>query len=372
MNGDWLAKLGQMFGGGQQPMPMENPYQAQSALANAQMQKQRAMQMQDPQYQGGGAVGVLAGLAQILRGRQLDKRADETITQSLSRMAEFDRDALARRQREEAEARDRQYQDAIKRRTEEAKMLGLTGQAANTYAITGNIPENKGPRIERVGTNLVSIGPDGQPQVIYSAPKEPQAPREVSLDERLLMSLPPAERDAAIRARFKIEPKEKTLTAADIKLIQAEDMRRVSLDNASDVLAKMQQMTDEGVGGPIAALGLNPFTNRLTPQGQAIESYDAAAAELANEITRLTRIPGIGAQSDAELRAALAAIPTSDKSEKTRKEVLAQIAKKIERLKASPTFFELSGGQFQAPNRAQAGDQAGGGQFDGFTITRVD
>ena len=104
---NFLDGLGKMFGG-QQPMQMENPYQAQAALQNAQMQKQRAMQMQDPQYQGGGAVGILAGLAQILRGRNIDKKADETITQALGRMTEFDtkaRQSEAERQAAEDEKR---------------------------------------------------------------------------------------------------------------------------------------------------------------------------------------------------------------------------------------------------------------------------
>lgn len=102
---DWLNQIGQMFGGGQQqPQQIDNPYQNQMALQNAQMQKQRAMQMQDAQYQGGGAVGILAGLAQILKGKQLDRKADESITQALGRQFEFDNQrAMKEAERQAAE-----------------------------------------------------------------------------------------------------------------------------------------------------------------------------------------------------------------------------------------------------------------------------
>lgn len=121
---NWLDQVGQMFGGGQQqPQQIDNPYQNQMALQNAQMQKQRAMQMQDAQYQGGGAVGILAGLAQILKGKSLDRKADESITQALGRQFEFDNQrAMKEAERQAAEDEKRWQRELAKiRETEKIK-----------------------------------------------------------------------------------------------------------------------------------------------------------------------------------------------------------------------------------------------------------
>ncbi len=339
---DWMKRLFQGIGGQQQPPDMSNPYGVDMAIQQAMQQQQRAQQMQMPQV-GAGRGSFLAGLAQMLGGRSLEARAGETLKEALSKRFEMDN------QRKAAEAEQKRLEDqlAFQREIEKAQKVAEAEQAARAKYRQPAQPSFEQQLFDQLPPEMRGKAAMGKFGLL------PQNQPQAGFDERLIMSLPPEQRAAAIQQRLGIAPKEQTLTAQDIKLIQAEDQRRVSLENATDLVGRLTDLTKQGVGGPIAASGLNPFTNRAPPAGQAIESYDAMAAQLADEITRLTRIPGIGAQSDAELRAALAAIPTSDKNEATRMQMLQQIAKKIERLKNSPSFFEISRGQHDQPKGQQ-------------------
>lgn len=352
---DWMQRLFQGIGGQQQPPDMSNPYGVDMAIQQAMQQQQRAQAMQMPQV-GAGRGSFLAGLAQMLGGRALEARSGETLKEALSKRFEMDN----ARRTAEAEQKRLDDEKAWQRKLDEIEAAA----AARAKHRQPAQPSFEQQLFEQLPPEMRGKAAMGKFGLL------PQNQPQPGFDERMFMALSPEQQQAAIQQKFGIAPKEQTLTAQDIKLIQAEDQRRVSLENATDLVGRLTDLTKQGVGGPIAASGLNPFTNRVTPAGQAIESYDAMAAQLADEITRLTRIPGIGAQSDAELRAALAAIPTSDKNEATRMQMLQQIAKKIERLKNSPSFFEISRGQHDQPHgQQQAAPGMTGDPEEGQTAT---
>lgn len=118
---NWLQQLA---GGGQQqqPMSMDNPFAAQMAYDNAQQDRQRALQMQQAQYQGGGASGILAGLLTMLGGKQLQKRADETATQALQRQFQYQNEAAAAAAQKEAQKAIDDEKRAIRLLQEKARI----------------------------------------------------------------------------------------------------------------------------------------------------------------------------------------------------------------------------------------------------------
>lgn len=123
-------------------------------------------------------------------------------------------------------------------------------------------------------------------------------------------------------------------------------IKLASIDSASSALDTMQSLTDKGVGGPVAG--------RLVPYwaggaGADLRQYDAQARVLIDELTRLQRIPGLGAQSNLELEEAMKAVPTSDVDEETRKVRIDQIRKKLSAMRAIFENPNVGGPSSQAP-----------------------
>lgn len=110
---NWLS----MLGGQQQPQTMDNPMQAQQAYQRAMEQQARAQQMQQsvPNFQGGGAAGWVSLLANMLGGRKLEARADESVSQALSKMQEFDTAAKQQQQQEAMAAEEKKFQRELER-----------------------------------------------------------------------------------------------------------------------------------------------------------------------------------------------------------------------------------------------------------------
>jgi hypothetical protein len=146
---NWLQMLA---GGQQQPqaMQMDNPYAAQMAFDNAQQERQRAMQMQQPQYQGGGASGILAGLLSILGGKQLEKRANETATQALQRQFEYQNKAAQAQAEQAAAEEERKFQRDLERDRKKVE------EAAKNRAKTelDYLPETDRARAARIKAGL--------------------------------------------------------------------------------------------------------------------------------------------------------------------------------------------------------------------------
>lgn len=341
---DWMQRLFQGIGGQQQPPDMSNPYSVDMAIQQAMQQQQRAQQMQMPQV-GAGRGSFLAGLAQMLGGRALEARSGETLKEALSKRFEMDN----ARRTAEAEQKRIEEERKFQREIEKAQKVAEAEQAARAKYRQPAQPSFEQQLFEQLPPEMRGKAAMGKFGLL------PQAQAQPGFDERMFMALSPDQQQAAIKQKFGIG--ENPLTAQDVKLIQSQQQKNISLDNALGIIKKMQSMTDDGVGGPIAAASLNPFTNRLTPAGQQIEQYDAQAAALGDELTRLMRIPGIGAQSNLELEAALKGIPTSNKTEATRKAILDQIANKLKAMRESPTFFDIRGGQQPAqPAAGMTGD----------------
>lgn len=114
----------------------------------------------------------------------------------------------------------------------------------------------------------------------------------------------------------------------------AAPQKDAAIDSAMTYLDRLDSLNSEGVGGPLAGLG-NAVTfgaaNKLNPSGADFEN---AVAGLNDEILRLTRIPGVGTQSNLEaLKAELAGIQYGAPEATTRFK-LQTIRQKLETIRA--------------------------------------
>ena len=74
------------------------------------------------------------------------------------------------------------------------------------------------------------------------------------------------------------------------------------------------------------------FEGRLPAIGEKSQQYEGDAAQLLAALTAATRVPGIGAQSDTELRQMMASLPTRTDSEAVRQRKIAGIRQRLEAL----------------------------------------
>lgn len=171
----------QMLGGGQQqPQAMDNPYAAQMAMQNAQADKQRAQQMMQAQYQGGGMSGILASVLQMLGGKALNKRADETTTQALARQFEFETQAAQAAQQKTAADEERKFQRELERDRKKAEEAAKNRAPSELQQLLGMLPEDQRGRAAQIKAGLI---PQAQ------APQQPRQPNDIEVKLQLAKSL---------------------------------------------------------------------------------------------------------------------------------------------------------------------------------------
>jgi hypothetical protein len=98
----------------------------------------------------------------------------------------------------------------------------------------------------------------------------------------------------------------RAILAAKQKVPQLQNAIR-GLDRINDALKALQ-------GGLVDTGPLDQFAQRYTKEGQELE---AAVGGIQNSILALTRVPGIGSQSDLEARIAMLQYPSLDKNPET-------------------------------------------------------
>jgi hypothetical protein len=153
--------------------------------------------------------------------------------------------------------------------------------------------------------------------------------------------------------------KREGLSAAEQKTIREAKMRMPRLNatlrrvdrlgEAVNALSKNRVFD----GGPMDAMAL-----KYSKQGQEIS---ASAAQLMPELQALTRVPGIGSQSDLEARLASLALPSLEMSPEVNKKSQAELKAFVEDLRAAYQSL-LDGGSSSEPEADSA---------DGWTIEEV-
>ena len=317
------------------PTPMA---QIEGDIASGQQKLDLANSLMGAEYvPNSGIWGVISQVAQSMYGQKLAKDSNEKITDAISRrMQEMNKAEDAKRLAAAAEEQRKLNALREQRRTD-ANAMGITGKDIERYAITGEMPKASKMKFDKgffinEETGQVVKNDDwlkAQEQIKRAGVSAPQPRAPSALAERIELAKAMGATPEQLKA---LVMQEKPMGAAEAKQKQGDVVKGASLENALNIIGKLEEKTARGVGGPVAASGLNPFTSTMNPfsdAGQQIEEYDGQANMLIDELTRIQRVPGIGAQSNQELENIIKMIPTANKTEKTRTELLAQIKKKL-------------------------------------------
>jgi hypothetical protein len=151
-------------------------------------------------------------------------------------------------------------------------------------------------------------------------------------------------------------PQAPKVAPVDRKFQQAAQAKLPSVDAALRRLDRIEAASGKLTfgGGPLDAKAL-----ALTPSYKELEQ---AGASLMPVLTALTRVPGIGSQSDLEQRLAQLQIPSGDMYGETRQKAIAELRTFIEDLRAA--YMNAANGQItQQPTEQPA---QGGIKFLGF------
>lgn len=324
-----------MLRGGNQPMAMDNPYQAQMAYQNALQDKQRARQMMMPEFQGAGKLGILTGVLQALGGRALNKKADESLSAALKKQFEFDTQASRSKAEADAKAEEAKYQRLLQR--DAAKEEARAKAAAANYrpgleeTLFNSLPENM--------RGKAALGKFG----LLPKERDPRNPTELEIRLGMAQQLgaTPEQLQALVlggqNQRASPEQREDAkLNAGRIK--DAEDRARAAqktLDNVS----KMEALMQEGLStGPL---------DKMLP-GKDRDLFNALASDL--NLSTLRQNFG-GNPTEGERAANAATLPGVQQYETNNKELLAKLRAEAE---AKINEFEtLSGRQGQSPQPTQ-------------------
>lgn len=152
-------------------------------------------------------------------------------------------------------------------------------------------------------------------------------------------------------------PQAPKVAPVDRKFQQAAQAKLPSVDAALRRLDRIEAASGKLTfgGGPLDAKAL-----ALTPSHKELEQ---AGASLMPVLTALTRVPGIGSQSDLEQRLAQLQIPSGDMYEETRQKAITELRTFIEDLRAA--YMNAASGQAtQQPTEPTP--QQGGVKFLGF------
>lgn len=337
---NWLSMLAGQ--GGQMPA-MDDPYSAQMALQNAQMDKQRAQQMMQPQYQGGGKSGILAGLLSMLGGNALNVRADETAAQALKRTFEFDNAAAARAAEKAAADDERKFQRELERDRKKAEAVAKNRAPTELQQLLGMLPEDQRARAAQIKAGLL---PQAQ------APQQPRQPSDIEIKIQQARALGATNEQlqqlvlGAADARATPERRETAkLNTARIK--DAEERARA----AEKTLANVAQLEKLMEGG----LATGPMDQFLPGADRGL--FDSIASDL--NLSTLRQNFG-GNPTEGERAANAATLPGKQQYEQNNRQLLAKLRAEAEQKIAE--YQQLTSGGQAAPAQ----------QSGGWGIQRVD
>lgn len=113
-----------------------------------------------------------------------------------------------------------------------------------------------------------------------------------------------------------------SMSEAQRKDMLARRAKVPQLQNAIRGMGRIEQALSALEGGMVNTGPVDAMVQRYTPQGQELE---AAVGGIQNSILALTRVPGIGAQSDLEARIAALQYPSLDKPPEVNRRTLEQL-----------------------------------------------
>lgn len=188
----------------------------------------------------------------------------------------------------------------------------------------------------------------GGGQQLRSAPK-PQAPTE--LERRMALAQSMNASPEELRALVMGNASTKGPSAAEQKDALARKAKQPQVANAVRGLGRIEQAVKALSGGLINTGPIDQYATRYTKAGQELE---AAVGGIQNSLLSLTRVPGIGSQSDLEARIANMQYPSLDKDPEVN-------ARTVENLKAFIADLQQA---YQLADAPVADDSEAGSDID--------
>lgn len=198
----------------------------------------------------------------------------------------------------------------------------------------------QGPRGARIQRNSLTgeekqiVGPDNsQPSVAQSSSFEAMTPDEIKV-----YGLPPGSSAQINRATGQVQVLNKPSVAPQQSAAERKAMveAKVKMPRVSAAMRRAERLDKA-----IQAIGKNWFLDGGPADAKALQyskegrEVIAASAQLMPELTALTRVPGIGSQSDLESRLASLALPSLEFDPETNARSMAELHAFIQDLKAA-------------------------------------
>ena len=138
--------------------------------------------------------------------------------------------------------------------------------------------------------------------------------------------------------------------AQNRKQSQSERVKVAQLDTAGRMIDRLEQAANSVASNPVFDGGpLDQYAIKYTPQGQELEQ---ASASLMPVLTALTRVPGVGSQSDLEARLAQLQLPNAAMAPEVNKKAVEALRQYMADLKVA--YANLEGAKPQQPAQAPA------------------
>lgn len=303
---NWLS----MLGGQQQPQTMDNPMQAQQAYQRAMEQQARAQQMQQsvPNFQGGGAAGWVSLLANMLGGRKLEARADESVSQALSKMQEFDTAAKQQQQQEAMAAEEKKFQRELERDRKKAEEAAKNRAPSEFAQLLESLPED-----QRQRAALIKAGLAPQAQ----APQQPRNPTEFELrmaQAKALGATPEQLQQMALgSSAATVTPERREDAKLQTSRLKDAEERARAAQKTLDNVTRMEELMKGG-------LSTGPMDQYLPGRDRGL--FDSLAADL--NLSTLRQNFG-GNPTEGERVANAATLPGSQQYEDNNRQQLARL-----------------------------------------------
>ena len=300
----------------------------EEAARRRQQQAQQLMQAGfNPVPNANPILSVLASVMSTIKGDSMLKDSDAKISDVLAKKFEL-------QNREDQAKAEADWNRELQRIEITAKTGAKYREPKN---IDPNSPEGIAARLqfERGKTRM-------QPQ---AAPAIPEYQKIIDAARAQGIQLSPEELKQVVTGLKPAAPVEGKPKEMDVKAAAAAQAREIL-----DSLEKQIQSS-------------GPIDGRLPTPGA--QGFDRSVAQLVNPFQTLTRIPGQGSQSDAELKRLMESFPSVTNYESVNKESIANLRSYLDKIQgmqgapAAPNAPQASGQPTQTATNPQTGERIG-------------
>ena len=300
--------------------------------------------------QGGNSVlALLAALTSTIRGNSLMKDASKSMSENLA--SQFD--AQNQADQAKAEAEQKRREEDWQRRLQE---IDYGNKSAAQYRAPSNIdPLSPEGMAAQAQLKKMTAGPGPGPS---ESDRKIEQLRQLGATDDQIRSMLLGNQVGAAPAGYRPTANGalEAIPGGPADKSQEKDPKAAAAAQARELLGKLQA----GLAGGNVSTG--PIDQFLPSKPN--QEFISTAAQLTQPFQALTRIPGNGNQSDADLKALMAGLPTLDKYETVNKASIESLMSYINKLSPPEQAAAL-----QQVQQAQQPQQPAQG---GWSIQRLD